>query len=163
MKKQKLESQISVNPTPHDLTVIHEIALAERRKPTEVIRNLFEDALDGKVTLDVAKVSPGKRHAMGVMVEPTFKSRFDQFKEEKHLSADKILHLALQNFSQKAIAGEVTSDDITEHLIRQQVEEDRAQAKTSYTEAERALAIQHLMDKHRHSNSPRPSTLKDAA
>lgn len=97
---------------------------------------------------------------LGDVARPSLRYPWEKFARP---SADKILHLALQNFSQKAIAGEVTSDDINEHLIRQQVEEDRAQAATPYTEAERALAIQHLMDKHRHSNSPRPSTLKDAA
>ena len=163
MKKTPLESKISINPMPNDLSTIQEMALAERRNTSDVIRNLFEDVMDGKIPLEVPIDNKAKRHSTAINVDNKFKSRFDQFKEEKHLSADKILHLALQNFSQKAIAGEVTSDDITEHLIRQQVEEDRAQAKTPYTEAERALAIQHLMDKHRHSNSPRPSTLKDAA
>ena len=151
--KKKLESQISINPTPNDLTVIREIALVERRKPSDVIRNLFEDVMDGKTSIEPSQAMTGKRHAMGVMVDPTFKSRFDQFKEEKHLSADKILHLALQNFSQKAIAGEATSDDITENMIHQKIHESRIKAPYTPEEREAAIAaLRHNIKEAHHGN-----------
>ena len=156
MKKQ-LGSQISVNPTSNDLTVIQEIATAERRKGTDVIRNILEDVLDGKITIEVPEDYKAKRQPTAVRVAEDFKERFDSFKDEKNLSADKILHLAVQsmkqNFTLQTLNNEASTDDITEHLIQQQIE--AARKSVPVTQEEREAAMRALMGKHRHSNSPR--------
>ena len=165
--KKTREGRISLNPTQHDLTTLQEIAVAERRNVADTTRLILEDVLDGKIPVDTRDESEVKRVSAGISVDEDFKARFEQFKAEKNLSADKILHIALKNlegrslhlptgagktlpdnlpstmrlkdlasilsdhpsiplvdhdFPQKAIAGQVSVDEITEYLIAKQIE-----------------------------------------
>jgi hypothetical protein len=97
--KKKMDSRIGLNPTQHDLTTLQEIALKERRNVSDVIRNVLEDVLNGVIPIEADDKFKGLRTPQGVAVDADFKARFDQFKAEKNLSADKILHLALQSLA----------------------------------------------------------------
>ena len=97
--KKPLEGRISLNPTQRDLTTLQEIALAERRNVADMTRLILEDVLDGKIPVETRDESEVKRVSAGISVDEDFKARFDLFKMEKNLSADKILHLALQSIS----------------------------------------------------------------
>jgi hypothetical protein len=209
MKRKPLDAQISVNPTQDDLTDINEIALTERRKPTEVIRNILEDVVAGRIPLEVVGDAKSPRKTTGVKVDAEFKTRLEEFKAATHLSTDKILHLALKNLAgralyhkagagktlpdnlpadrpvvflsdragllsdhpsiplacqppanqtlaQKALAGQASIDEITEHLIAKQIEESRH--KVPYTAEEREAAIKSLMEKHHDGSSHRKSS-----
>ena len=100
--KKLREGRISLNPTQHDLTTLQEIAVAERRNVADTTRLILEDVLDGKIPVDTRDESEVKRVSAGISVDEDFKARFEQFKAEKNLSADKILHIAL-----KKLEGEV--------------------------------------------------------
>ena len=95
--KKTREGRISLNPTQHDLTTLQEIAVAERRNVADTTRLILEDVLDGKIPVDTRDESEVKRVSAGISVDEDFKARFEQFKAEKNLSADKILHIALKN------------------------------------------------------------------
>ena len=211
--KKTREGRISLNPTQHDLTTLQEIAVAERRNVADTTRLILEDVLDGKIPVDTRDESEVKRVSAGISVDEDFKARFEQFKAEKNLSADKILHIALKNlegrslhlttgagktlpdnlpdnlpstvrlkdlasilsdhpsiplvdhdFPQKAIAGQASTDEITEYLIAKHIEEARANAaKKPYTEEERDAAIRALMAKHHHDGSSHKLEIHDAS
>ena len=202
--KKLREGRISLNPTQHDLTTLQEIAVAERRNVADTTRLILEDVLDGKIPVDTRDESEVKRVSAGISVDEDFKARFEQFKAEKNLSADKILHIALKNlegrslhlptgagktlpdnlpstmrlkdlasilsdhpsiplvdhdFPQKAIAGQASTDEITERLITRQIEENRH--KQPYTAEERNAAIEALMHKHHHHDSSHKLEVRD--
>ena len=90
-----MKAQIPLALLPNDFTTIQAMAVAERRKPTEVMRNLLEDVMDGKVDLSEPAPKKESRHATAIRVDEAFKVRFDKFKEDHGLSAEKVLHLAL--------------------------------------------------------------------
>ena len=90
-----MKTQITVNLRPNDLTVIQEIALTERRRHTDVIRNLLEDIVDGRLSVEVPPEPKEKLHVTGIRMDEGLKARIAQFKERTGMSADKALHLAL--------------------------------------------------------------------
>ena len=69
-----------------------------------------------------------------------------------------------QTLPQKAIAGQASTNDITEHLIAQQIEEARIQAAKTrpYTEEERDAAIEALIHKHHHHGRSHKLEISDA-
>lgn len=100
MSKKPLDCKISVNPTLDDMATIQQIAAAERRRVSDVIRNALEDVVNGHIPLEQEDTGV-KRQSTAINVDTAFKERFDLFKKEKNLSADKILHLALQSLVKK--------------------------------------------------------------
>ena len=162
-----MKTQLTVNLRYNDLTAIQEIAVAERRRRTDVIRNILEDVVEGRLPVEDVVEPKEKAHVTGIRMDTALKEKIARFKERTGLSADKAIHLALQvmhqTLPQKALAGQASTDEITEHLIAQQIEEARIQAAKTrpYTEEERDAAIEALLHKHRHGSSHSPE-IQDA-
>ena len=89
MQKEKIE-RIGLNPTLNDFAIIERIAAAQRRNPTDVMRMMFEDWLDGRVNIDDALSTSNERKTAGVRVPAAFKAAFDARRGD--VSADKVLH-----------------------------------------------------------------------
>ena len=166
IKERLMKTQLTVNLRSNDLTAIQEIAVAERRKHTDVIRNILEDVVEGRLSVEEVVEPKEKAHVTGIRMDAALKEKIARFKERTGLSADKAIHLALQvihqTLPQKAIAGQASTDEITEYLIAQQIEEARANAaKKPYTEEEREAAIEALMHKHHHDGSSHKLEIRD--
>ena len=158
-----MKTQLTVNLRSNDLTAIQEIAVAERRKHTDVIRNILEDVVEGRLSVEEVVEPKEKAHVTGIRMDAALKEKIARFKERTGLSADKAIHLALQvihqTLPQKAIAGQASTDEITERLITRQIEENRH--KQPYTAEERNAAIEALMAKHHHHDSSHKLEVRD--
>lgn len=91
----KATEQIPVRISEEDLKVITSIAESERRRQTDVIRNLLEDLADNKIAIE--QPDTGKKVMTAVRVTEQFKAKIEAMKERRGLSVERALHLAIQS------------------------------------------------------------------
>lgn len=95
--KENLESHISMNLRPCDITTVKEISVDERRKVADVLRNMLEDIISGDIKLELEPDLEGGRKSTVVRVDPTFREKFDAYKKSIGVkSTDKIVEQALK-------------------------------------------------------------------
>ena len=152
-----MKYQITANLTPHDFTVIQALAVAERRKTTDVIRNLLDDISSRKIEIEAPpKPEKEKLHSTAVRVDDRLNTQISDFKEDTGLSVDKALHLALDKIQRTqpelfaaidALGKKQPTDlkavdnvEITERQIQQKIHESRRTAPITPEERDAAIA-----------------------
>ena len=96
----KATHQFTLRISEEDLKVITSIAESERRRQTDVIRNLLEDLADDKV--EIEQPDTGKKVMTAVRVTEQFKAKIETMKERRGLSVERALHLVVQSIRAKA-------------------------------------------------------------
>ena len=120
-----MKTQLTINLQPDDLSTVQALALTERRKPMDVVRNLLEDIVEGRVTLEIPEERKEKVSVTSVRMDAEFKEKLRKFKEDTGLSVDKALHLALAKLrtAQELMDGangiRCTGVDATSHSLAQ--------------------------------------------
>ena len=88
---------IGLNMTKEERNIIDQIATANRRRRTDLLRIIIEDLVDGRLTIDDVPDETVEKTSSGVRVTRTLKQRFDAFRNG--VSADKIMSKALRKIS----------------------------------------------------------------
>lgn len=88
---------IGLNMTKEERNIIDQIATANRRRRTDMLRIIIEDLVDGRLTIDDVPDETIERVSSGVRVTRTLKQRFDAFRNG--VSADKIMSKALRKLA----------------------------------------------------------------
>ncbi|SBT06752.1 hypothetical protein ACCAA_350124 [Candidatus Accumulibacter aalborgensis] len=78
-----------------DFEIIEAIAKEERRRPSDVIRNVIEDVVEGKIHIEPKEEPDNKR--TNVRVDGYTIKKVNAFKKATGMTLDQILHLALMN------------------------------------------------------------------
>jgi len=96
----KATEQIPVRISEEDLKVITSIAESERRRQTDVIRNLLEDLADDKIEIEQPDTS--RKVITNVRVTEQFKAKIENMKERRGISVERALHLVVQSIRARA-------------------------------------------------------------
>ena len=88
---------IGLNMTKEERNIIDQIATANRRRRTDMLRIIIEDLVDGRLTIDDVPDETVEKTSSGVRVTRTLKQRFDAFRNG--VSADKIMSKALRKLN----------------------------------------------------------------
>ena len=88
---------IGLNMTKEERNIIDQIATANRRRRTDMLRIIIEDLVDGRLTIDDVPDETVEKTSSGVRVTRTLKQRFDAFRNG--VSADKIMSKALRKLA----------------------------------------------------------------
>ena len=95
---------IGLNMTKEERNIIDQIATANRRRRTDMLRIIIEDLVDGRLTIDDVPDETVEKTSSGVRVTRTLKQRFDAFRNG--VSADKIMSKALRKLAVQNPQGE---------------------------------------------------------
>ena len=99
---------IGLNMTKEERNIIDQIATANRRRRTDMLRIIIEDLVDGRLTIDDVPDETIERVSSGVRVTRTLKQRFDAFRNG--VSADKIMSKALRKLAVQTPRGETNGN-----------------------------------------------------
>ena len=99
---------IGLNMTKEERNIIDQIATANRRRRTDMLRIIIEDLVDGRLTIDDVPDETIERVSSGVRVTRTLKQRFDAFRNG--VSADKIMSKALRKLAVQNPQGETNGN-----------------------------------------------------
>ena len=102
MKKSPIPLNIEIN----DYATIQNLAASDRRKVSDIMRNLLEDVADGKVSLQLPEAVKIERHQTAVRVDDRLRAKIDDLKARTGLSVDRIMHLAIRAITQSQTQGE---------------------------------------------------------
>ena len=95
--KPELETQIAMRLTKQEIATLDTLAAENRRTRSDMARIIFEDLVDGRLTIDDVPDETIERVSSGVRVTRTLKQRFDAFRNG--VSADKIMSKALRKLA----------------------------------------------------------------
>ena len=95
--KEPVDVVIGLNMTQEERNIIDQIATANRRRRTDMLRIIIEDLVDGRITIDDVPDETVEKTSSGVRVTRTLKQRFDAFRNG--VSADKIMSKALRKLA----------------------------------------------------------------
>ena len=95
--KEPVDVVIGLNMTKEERNIIDQIATANRRRRTDMLRIIIEDLVDGRLTIDDVPDETVEKTSSGVRVTRTLKQRFDAFRNG--VSADKIMSKALRKLN----------------------------------------------------------------
>ena len=93
--------QLTVRISEEDLKVINSIAESDRRRKTDVIRNLLEDLADDKIAIEQADT--GKKVMTAIRVTEQFKAKIESMKERRGISVERAMHLIVQSIRAKVL------------------------------------------------------------
>ena len=99
---------IGLNMTKEERNIIDQIATANRRRRTDMLRIIIEDLVDGRLTIDDVPDETVEKTSSGVRVTRTLKQRFDAFRNG--VSADKIMSKALRKLAVQNTQGETNGN-----------------------------------------------------
>ena len=102
--KEPVDVVIGLNMTKEERNIIDQIATANRRRRTDMLRIIIEDLVDGRLTIDDVPDETVEKTSSGVRVTRTLKQRFDAFRNG--VSADKIMSKALRKLAVQNTQGE---------------------------------------------------------
>jgi len=95
----KATEQIPVRISEEDLKVITSLATSERRRQTDVIKNLLEDLADDKIEIEQPDTS--RKVTTAIRVTEQFKAKIENMKERRGISVERALHLIIQSIRAK--------------------------------------------------------------
>ena len=157
---------IGITLTQHDLTALNKMSAAS---VSEAIRDIVNHS----------EIDPAELAQMTVTTHTTCtldaesSSKIKAVAKALGVKDGKALRLIVeagvktkccdhQTLPQKAIAGQASTDEITEYLIAKHIEETRANAaKKPYSAEEREMAIEVLMNKHHQCNRSHKLEVRD--
>ena len=99
---------IGLNMTKEERNIIDQIATANRRRRTDMLRIIIEDLVDGRLTIDDVPDETVEKTSSGVRVTRTLKQRFDAFRNG--VSADKVMSKALRKLAVQNPQGETNGN-----------------------------------------------------
>ena len=83
--------------TVEERKFLETIGAEERRRISDVVRNILEDILEGKIDIDDVLDDRIERAQMSVRLKPDFMARLDAFRSTRdNISMDRIMHRALK-------------------------------------------------------------------
>ena len=97
--KPELETQIAMRLTKLEIATLDTLAAENRRTRSDMARIIFEDLVDGRLSISDVKNDETRRGSAGIRVTRDFKQRFDAFRNG--VSADKIMSKALRKLNTK--------------------------------------------------------------
>ena len=84
-------------PTTGERQFIDQMCVEERRRVSDVVRNILEDILDGRIVIDDVREDRIERSPLSVRLKPDFMARLDAFRSTRdNISMDRIMHRALK-------------------------------------------------------------------
>ena len=92
--------QLTVRISEEDLKVINSIAESDRRRKTDVIRNMLEDLADDK--LEIEQPDTGRKVMTAIRVTEQYKAKIENMKERRGISVERALHLVVQSIRARA-------------------------------------------------------------
>ena len=106
--KKALDAQIPLSLTDKEIEALDQIAAHNRRTRSDMSRIIFEDLVDGRLTVDDVPDIVIPRSPAGFRVTKDFKQRFDAFRNG--VSADKIMSKALRKLAAQNPQGETNGN-----------------------------------------------------
>ena len=106
--KPELETQIAMRLTKQEIATLDTLAAENRRTRSDMARIIFEDIVDGRLSISDVKNEETRRGPAGIRVTKDFKQRFDAFRNG--VSADKIMSKALRKLAAQNPQGETNGN-----------------------------------------------------
>ena len=106
--KPELETQIAMRLTKQEIATLDKLAAENRRTRSDMARIIFEDLVDGRLSITDVQNEETRRGPAGIRVTKEFKQRFDAFRNG--VSADKIMSKALRKLAVQNPQGETNEN-----------------------------------------------------
>ena len=122
----RAEKTIPVRMTREDRAIWEELAKVDRRRATDVIRNMLEDLVEG--TIEIEAPEKDEYVVFNVRATEGLKAKVDEYKARSKVSIEKAAHLALEKLKGTNDAHLDYQEGITEdrRTPKNQIHQERA-------------------------------------
>jgi|JI8StandDraft_1071087.scaffolds.fasta_scaffold32592_6 hypothetical protein len=122
----RAEKTIPVRMTKEDRETWEELAKADRRRATDMIRNMLEDLVEGAIEIEIPEKD--QHVVFNIRASEELKAKVDEYKSRSKVSIEKAAHLALEKLRGSNDAHLDYQEGITadRRAPKNQVHEERA-------------------------------------